>query len=376
MFTPAFISQMVTCLQQVLASCMERDSDSDDVSHDTMHAGDASTGVKLAREVDQRGDAAQLGSLRQLQSALAHEKGMRSACESKASDESISAATFYGPHRSRLSTASSSTLRTQQAGDELPSASTKTATHMSGEKRKFTGVEISIGRGQPIKKPRMDRMLNIRAHCSRIPLPRSMDRIPQVNVAIFSGDKLPTIFTGEGLRTILGGNPKNHYVTVGPSATALAKELQIRTYLLLDAEQHPWLPTGTGKHRYCFISSSFNYVGKYRAQRVGELSVKEWAALPERFHELYGKKLKAMGHSDHTIEELIDLCNVGTLHVPCIRLECIEFDPGCYERLSDAHHTVTAQGAAGGCCAKRQKKSSRCDRRYDSDIETIESEDD
>ncbi|RPD65394.1 hypothetical protein L226DRAFT_609717 [Lentinus tigrinus ALCF2SS1-7] len=201
--------------------------------------------------------------------------------------------------------------------------------------------------------------------------------LPVIDVDLSSSDDIPAVFTRPSLNMILGSADVRKVLTVRVKySTPLASQYNIQAYLCATWDRYTWLPTEPGKHGFlpydleirkdqdgdleaaahgyrrgeiytpCHLfvgtrtdSEIFHYHGLYQLTKVDSLTKDEWALLPENAKTYcLAKKLRQLVKEigpgkTPSLKDLRQKFDHGTIAAPCIRLECIEFDPTFYGKL-------------------------------------------
>ncbi|KAJ7925903.1 hypothetical protein B0H13DRAFT_1105452 [Mycena leptocephala] len=175
------------------------------------------------------------------------------------------------------------------------------------------------------------------------------------------------VFSRAFLSASLGGSHQPLIVKIGVQKS-LAKERNIRKFLVPNLNQNPWCPLSPGKHGYMFVglgneSETFRepeqlnlflsvppksgqgktlevtYLGFYEVSRVAGLSVTEWGTLSRVVQRNYtdttcSRQSGVTGENKHRAHAKIQAeYGSGVLSVPCVRLRCVGFDDALYAGL-------------------------------------------
>lgn len=154
----------------------------------------------------------------------------------------------------------------------------------------------------------------------------------------------------------------------------------MNAYLCPGLDHNPWCPSIPGRHGYIFVglgrekdtflepeehnvfvglkkkgkdTRRFKYLGKYRAVRVQPLTKEEWAGLPEpvrpmfsltfplcltscfivQIRKTYAKTTKDKTKDTRSADDVAKAYDSGELTVPCVQLQCIDFDYELYKAM-------------------------------------------
>ncbi|KAJ3538730.1 hypothetical protein NMY22_g5040 [Coprinellus aureogranulatus] len=195
-----------------------------------------------------------------------------------------------------------------------------------------------------------------------IPTPRrnQLATFPDVNVDLDAGsEEDENTFTREFMSSVIGGSIQPLIVRVASQST-LSKKRKVSGYLCPSLDHNPWCPSKPGKHGFMFVGLGrekdtfsepevhnvfvglpkkgkdrrrFRYLGKYKAFRVQPLTVQEWAGLPEHVKKTYAKTTKDKTKDIRSVEEILKAYDTGELSVPCVQLQCIDFDYELYKAM-------------------------------------------
>ncbi|TEB39262.1 hypothetical protein FA13DRAFT_1725238 [Coprinellus micaceus] len=166
-------------------------------------------------------------------------------------------------------------------------------------------------------------------------------------------------FSRDFMTTALGGSIQPLVVRVAKQST-LAKKRDVNAYLCPGLDHNPWCPSIPGRHGYIFVglgrekdtflepeehnvfvglkkkgkdTRRFKYLGKYRAVRVQPLTKEEWAGLPEPIRKTYAKTTKDKTKDTRSADDVAKAYDSGELTVPCVQLQCIDFDYELYKAM-------------------------------------------
>ncbi|PFH54588.1 hypothetical protein AMATHDRAFT_52223 [Amanita thiersii Skay4041] len=222
------------------------------------------------------------------------------------------------------------------------------------------------------------------------PMPRERHEAfansPQV-IPEISGDLETSKFLFERsfLTSTIGGNRQSLIVRVVNSQTTLAKSKQISTYLCPSLDHNPWCPTTPGQHGYMFVGlgrekdtflepqnyhvfvgllkdvsykrRQYSYVGVYRAVRVQPLTVDEWNTLSESVKTTYVSRTKEKVNHNGSLAQMRTAYDGGELAVPCVKLECIDFDNTLFTSLVQLNSNSAEMSGQSPLSGKRRRVS-------------------
>ncbi|GLB36266.1 hypothetical protein LshimejAT787_0305540 [Lyophyllum shimeji] len=164
------------------------------------------------------------------------------------------------------------------------------------------------------------------------------------------------------LASAIGGGIQSLIVRATQSRTELAKSHNISTYLCPALELNPWCPTSPGQHGYMFVGlgqerttfqepqaglnlfvgysrchgrpKEYRYLGVYTAVRVANLTVGEWNTLSGEVKYSYASTTKDKNKDPRSVEQILAAYDKGQLTVPCVRLQCTDYNDILYASLS------------------------------------------
>ncbi|KAG6888981.1 hypothetical protein C0995_004620 [Termitomyces sp. Mi166 len=150
------------------------------------------------------------------------------------------------------------------------------------------------------------------------------------------------------LATAIGGGIQSLIYRVTQSQTALAKTHGISMYLCPAPELNPWCPTTPGQHSYMFVGLGQEqktflephvglnvFLGK--AQSRSKPKDYYYLGLYTAFKTAYSSTTKEKNKDPRTVEAMQAAYDAGELSVPCVRLQCTDFNEGLYNALVAAH---------------------------------------
>ncbi|RDB29379.1 hypothetical protein Hypma_015407 [Hypsizygus marmoreus] len=154
------------------------------------------------------------------------------------------------------------------------------------------------------------------------------------------------VFRRQLLKEKIGGSGQPLIERVTRSQTALAKARNIDMYLCPGLDHNPCarrlqdnmdsFSSDLAKKR-TFLE--YRYLGVYTATHVAPLNLEEWNTLSEDVKYTYASttRSKTQVLKNQSVQQVLTSYNTGQLSVPCVRLECTDFDSILYNAL------VTAQ---------------------------------
>ncbi|KAK7058861.1 hypothetical protein VNI00_001485 [Paramarasmius palmivorus] len=175
-----------------------------------------------------------------------------------------------------------------------------------------------------------------------------------------SSESCQRTFSRQTLCDKIGGAIQSTLVRVTESRKPLAIERNIDVYVCPNIDQNPWCPDAPGKHGYMFVgltvdhstfvtkerrhiflgerktknkSLDMTYLGLYECLRVDPLTVNEWESLSSDVQRAYSQLTKSRTKDQRPWESIKDDYSSGRIHVPCVRLTCVEYDHKLYEGL-------------------------------------------
>ncbi|KAF8898617.1 hypothetical protein BD779DRAFT_1484828 [Infundibulicybe gibba] len=201
---------------------------------------------------------------------------------------------------------------------------------------------------------------------------RTLSSFPQIIPDVES--RAEDYFTRDLLKTVIGGSIQSLIVRVTDSQTELAKGRNISSYLCPGIDHNPWCPSTPGQHGFMFVGlgrekATFSqpevhnlfvgstkgrrqrrylYMGMYSALRVEPLNVAEWNSLASNVKHIYASRTKEKAADPRSVDEILTAYNTGELCVPCVRLQCVDFDETLFAALLHAKNTITPSPKAIG----------------------------
>ncbi|KAI0659110.1 hypothetical protein C8Q70DRAFT_150989 [Cubamyces menziesii] len=263
-------------------------------------------------------------------------------------------------------------LLLSRAIKQLEEKANEQVEEISRLQRTFTVKGPSQVRTEPQNDAALSRRMEELARTPVVPV-----SIPPALVRDFA-----SIFTRKSLAKVLGGFMPNTIGRCAASATDLARNYNIREYLCPRMDQNTCLPSAPGRHgflhfgfgkdgdmfkegerRHLFVGTGqfFVYYGFYHVQHVEPLTKEEWRQLPGQLKMMYADLALQKDKSDGVVslQDAFAQHKSGKLRVPCIRLQCVEFDETFHTKLVQANRTFmeesakTARAHAAGGRSKR-----------------------
>ncbi|KAL4071041.1 hypothetical protein J3A83DRAFT_3345909 [Scleroderma citrinum] len=127
------------------------------------------------------------------------------------------------------------------------------------------------------------------------------------------------------------------------------------SYLCPNLWENPWCPKSPGMSGYMFVGlgaettrfctpethhlfvgvarGQYMLMGLYEATRVEPLTTEEWKALPFDMQVKYSETTQRKNKDPRPVDAIRRAYNNGGLRVPCVKLNCLDFNETLYRRL-------------------------------------------
>ncbi|KAL4069572.1 hypothetical protein J3A83DRAFT_3586736 [Scleroderma citrinum] len=192
---------------------------------------------------------------------------------------------------------------------------------------------------------------------SNIPIPEARRAaIADAQIIPDLEDDGQVCFSRPFLSQHLGGGPQVLIVKIA-NPRPLSAQLGMDSYLCPNLWENPWCPKSPGMSGYMFVGlgaettrfctpethhlfvgvarGQYMLMGLYEATRVEPLTTEEWKALPFDMQVKYSETTQRKNKDPRPVDAIRRAYNNGGLRVPCVKLNCLDFNETLYRRLRD-----------------------------------------